>query len=176
MNAQGHYPSFIYRGYKSDIYEGGHRIPFLARWPSTISAGNDSTETICLTDLLATLGAILEVEIPADAGEDSYNILPALLGQSLDTPIREATISTAGSGAFSIRQGRWKLEMTPSSGGYGNLSAAEAEQQNLPPIQLYDLQNDIGETTNVYADHPEIIAGLNALLERYQSTGRSTPG
>ena len=176
MNAQGHYPSFIYRGYKSDIYEGGHRIPFLARWPSTISAGNDSTETICLTDLLATLGAILEVEIPADAGEDSYNILPALLGQSLDTPIREATISTAGSGAFSIRQGRWKLELTPSSGGYGNLSAAEAERQNLPPIQLYDLQNDIGETTNVYADHPEIIAGLNALLERYQSTGRSTPG
>ncbi|HAJ75107.1 MAG TPA: arylsulfatase [Gammaproteobacteria bacterium] len=176
MNAQGHYPSFIYRGYKSDIYEGGHRIPFLARWPTAISAGSHSDETICLTDLLATCGGILDVPIPTSAGEDSYNILPALLGESLDAPIREATISTAGNGAFSIRQGHWKLELTPSSGGYGNLSAAEAERQNLPPIQLYDLQNDIGETTNVYADHPEIIAGLNALLDRYQSSGRSTPG
>jgi arylsulfatase A-like enzyme len=176
MNEQGHYPSYIYRGYKSDIFEGGHRIPLLARWPRRITAGSSSNETVCLTDLLATCASILGAELPADAGEDSYDILPALLGQPLAQPIREATVHHAGDGSFSIRQGRWKLEKTGSSGGYSNLAPEEVRRRNLPPIQLYDLDADIGETRNIYDRFPEVVARLDALLESYKLRGRSTPG
>ncbi|MEM7016429.1 MAG: arylsulfatase [Pseudomonadota bacterium] len=175
MNEQGHYPSYIYRGYKSDIYEGGHRIPFLARWPAQIRPGSSSDETICLTDLLATCAAMLGTKLPQNAGEDSYNILPALLGQPVPKPIREATVHHAGDGSFSIRQGRWKLENTPSSGGYYRISAEEAKKQGLPPIQLYDLKADIGEKNNVHKDHPKVVEKLNTLLEKYKRDGRSTP-
>lgn len=173
LNAQGHYPSYIYRGYKSDIFEGGHRIPWLACWPRRISAGSSSNEIVCLTDLLATCASIVGVELPEDAGEDSYDILPALLGEPRDEPIREATVHQAGDGSFSIRQGRWKLENTPSSGGYGNLSDAEVRRQRLPPIQLYDLDADIGETQNVYDQFPDVVRRLDTLLERYKRQGWS---
>ncbi len=175
MNEMGHFPSYIYRGYKSDIYEGGHRVPFLARWPGKIDAGSSSNETISLTDLLATCAGIVDAKLPNDAGEDSYNILPALLGEPIDEPIREATVSQAGDGSFTIRQGRWKLENTPSSGGYSRLTAEEAEKQNLPPIQLYDLEADIAEKNNVYKANPDVVESLNALLEKYKREGRSTP-
>ena len=175
MNEQGHHPSYIYRGYKSDIYEGGHRIPCLASWPQRVVAGTSSNETVCLTDLLATCASILGDPLPADAGEDSYDILPALLGESRSEPIREATVHQAGDGSFSIRQGRWKLEKTASSGGYSRLSEEEVRRRNLPPIQLYDLASDIGETRNVYDEFPEVVERLDALLERYQRQGRSTP-
>ena len=174
MNAKGHYPSYIYRGYKSDIYEGGHRVPFLARWPGKIMAGSSSDETICLTDLLATCAGILGAELPDDAGEDSYNILPALLADDRTEPIREATVSQSGDGSFTIRQGRWKLENTASGGGYSRLTAEEAQEQGLPPIQLYDLEADIAEKTNVYKENPEVVEKLHALLEKYKREGRST--
>ena len=174
MNEKGHYPSYIYRGYKSDIYEGGHRVPFLVRWPGKIQAGSSSDETICLTDLLATCAGIVGAKLPSDAGEDSYDILPALLGEPRTQPIREATVSQAGDGSFTIRQGRWKLENTPSSGGYYRLTPEEARKQNLPPIQLYDLEADVGEKNNVYKEFPEVVEKLNALLEKYKQQGRST--
>ena len=175
MNEQGHYPSYIYRGYKSDIWEGGHRIPLLARWPRRVAPGSSAHETVCLTDLLATCAGILGTDLPRDAGEDSYDILPALVGDRRAGPIREATVHQAGDGSFSIRQGRWKLELTPSSGGYSNLSAEEARRRNLPPIQLYDLEADVGERRNVYDGFPEVVARLDALLDSYRQRGRSTP-
>ena len=115
------------------------------------------------------------VNVPSSAGEDSYNILPALVGSDLNSPIREATISTAGNGAFSVRQGRWKLELTGSTGGYGNISQEEVTAQGLPPVQLYDLENDIGETNNVYAEYPDVVSRLTSLLESYRENDRSTP-
>ena len=175
MNEKGHFPSYVFRGYKSDIFEGGHRIPFLARWPNRVEAGSSSNETICLTDLLKTCAAMNNVNVPSSAGEDSYNILPALVGSDLNSPIREATISTAGNGAFSVRQGRWKLELTGSTGGYGNISQEEVTAQGLPPVQLYDLENDIGETNNVYAEYPDVVSRLTSLLESYRENDRSTP-
>lgn len=176
MNEQGHYPSFVYRGYKSGIYEGGHRVPFVARWPGTIKAGSRSDETICLTDLLATCASMLGSTLPSDAGEDSYDILPALRGEASPRPIREATVHHAGDGSFSIRQGRWKLELTPGSGGYDRISAEEARQRNLPPIQLYDLDADIAEKRNVYKEFPDVVARLTALLDTYRRQARSAPG
>lgn len=175
MNEKGHFPSYVFRGYKSDIFEGGHRIPFLARWPDQIESGTRSDETICLTDMLKTCASINGVDVPSNAGEDSYDILPALVGEQFTAPIREATVSTAGNGTFSIRQGRWKLDLTGSTGGYGNISQEEVAAQGLPLIQLYDLENDIGETNNVYAEYPDVVNRLNALLESYKVRGRSTP-
>ena len=174
MNRMGHYPSYVFRGYKADIYEGGNRIPFLARWPAAIEAGSSSDEIICLTDLLATMAAITGKPLPTDAGEDSYDILTALLGQPGDTPIREATISQSATGGFSVRQGKWKLELMPSSGGYYRLRPDQVAARGLPPIQLYDLERDIKESNNVQGDHPDVVAHLRGLLEKYRTTGRST--
>lgn len=175
MNEQGHYPSYIYRGYKSDIYEGGHRVPFIARWPRRIPRATRSDEPICLTDLLATCASILGASLPEDAGEDSYDVLPALLGQRLSEPIREAIVQQAGDGSYSIRQGRWKLEDTPSSGGYNSLSREQAKDAGLPDVQLYDLVADIGERKNVYDSFPDVVEHLRALLEKYKRDQRSAP-
>ena len=173
MNRMGHYPSYVYSGYKADIYEGGNRVPFLARWPQAIEAGSRSDEIICLTDLLATAAAITGQTLPRSAGEDSYNVLSALLGQPGEQPIREATISQSVTGGFSVRQGRWKLELMPSSGGYYRLRPEQVKAQGLPPVQLYDLETDIKESNNVQGEHPEVVANLMGLLEKYRTTGRS---
>ena len=176
LEAKGHYPSYIFRGYKADIFEGGHRIPFLARWPGKIKPGGSSAQTICLTDLLATCAAITGDKLPDNAGEDSYDILPALLGRDGGKPIREATVHHSINGSFSIRRGKWKLELCPGSGGWGFPRPREARKMNLPPIQLYDLSKDIAERKNVYDKHPEVVRELKALLRKYVLEGRSTPG
>ena len=171
----GHNPSYVFRGHKADIYEGGHRIPLLIRWPERIKPGTSTAETVCLVDLLATCADILGDELPDDAGEDSVSNLPVWLGTSLDKPLREATVHTSINGSLSIRQGRWKLELCPGSGGWSPPRPGE-ECAGLPAIQLYDLEDDIGERKNLFEDHPDIVDRLKGLLARYVSTGRSTPG
>ena len=167
----GHDPGYVFRGHKADIFEGGHRIPFLVRWPGKVKAGSHSDETVCLTDLFATAAAITGSKLPDDAGEDSCSILPALLGERLSGPIREATVHHSINGSFSIRRGKWKLEMCPDSGGWSDPKPGRA--QGLPPVQLYDLANDIGETTNLQDKHPEVVKELTDLLEKYKKDGRS---
>ena len=120
------------------------------------------------------MAALSGQPLPTDAGEDSYDIVSALLGQPSDTPIREATISQSVTGGFSVRQGPWKLELMPSSGGYYRLPPSEVQAQGLPPVQLFDLARDINESTNVQGEHPDIVAHLTGLLEKYRATGRST--
>ncbi len=176
MEKKGHFPSYIYRGYKADIFEGGHRIPFLVRWPAKINPGSVSDEVVCLTDLLATCAAITGDSLPDNAGEDSYSILPALLGKSSEKPIREATVHHSISGNFAIRQGKWKLEMCRGSGGWGSPKEKEAKNLGLPPIQLYDMNVDEKECQNVYKQHPEVVEKLKKLLAQYITKGRSTPG
>ncbi len=175
LEAFGHHPSYHFRGYKADIYEGGHRIPFIARWPEKIKPNSISDEIICLTDLMATCAAIVGEELPDDTGEDSYNILPAMMGTEHERPIREATVHHSINGSFSIRQGRWKLEMCPGSGGWSHPRPGKATE-TLPPIQLYDMRGDVGEKRNVYQDHPEVVEALTKLLTDYVKNGRSTPG
>ncbi|HEX8200005.1 MAG TPA: arylsulfatase, partial [Isosphaeraceae bacterium] len=160
----GHHPNGPFRGAKADIYEGGHRIPLLARWPGRIRAGSTCADTICLTDLMATCAAILGVELPADAGEDSVNLLPDLLGTA-EGPVREATVHHSIDGSFAIRQGRWKLALCPDSGGWSTPRPGRPEARGLPPVQLFDLDRDIGERHNVQAEHPEVVARLTRLLE-----------
>jgi arylsulfatase A-like enzyme len=176
LESQGHFPSANLRGYKSDIWDGGHRIPFIARWPGRVKAGSQSDQLICLGDLMATSAAMLEVKVPDNAGEDSVNILPALLGTDGGKPLREAIVHHSMDGRFAIRQGNWKLCLCAGSGGWSAPREAAARRASLPAAQLYDLSRDVGETTNVAADHPEVVERLQTLLKRYIDEGRSTPG
>lgn len=175
LEERGHFPSGPHRGYKADIWEGGHRVPFLARWPGKVKAGSRSDGTICLTDLLATCADLFDLKLPDSAGEDSVSFLPLLLGEASPPP-RGAVVHHSIEGRFAIRQGPWKLALCPGSGGWGKPGDAEAGRKGLPPVQLYDLAADPGESANVQHEHPEIVARLTALLDRYVADGRSTPG
>lgn len=168
----GHLANLHRRGQKADIWEGGHRVPFLARWPGKIPAGSTSDETICLTDLLATCAAIVGADLPANAGEDSVNILPALLDQPRSEPLREAIVHHSANGTFAIRQGPWKLILGLGSGGFSQPKTRKP-QPGGPTGQLYHLGKDPAEEKNVFLEHPEIVSRLTALLDSYRKSGRS---
>ena len=171
----GHHPSYVFRGHKADIYEGGHRIPLIVRWPKAIRPGSVSTETVCLCDLLATCADIVDADLPDAAGEDSVSNLPVWQGKPMHTSLREATVHHSIDGSFSLRKGRWKLEMCAGSGGWSQPRPGE-ECKGLPPIQLYDLDADIGERRNLCDARPDVVEELKALLTQYVENGRSTPG
>ncbi len=171
--AKGHNPSGPFRGTKADIFEGGHRIPFIVRWPARVKAGQTSDQLICLNDLFATCAEILGEKLSDNAAEDSVSILPALESHA-DKPLREAIVHHSINGSFSIRQGNWKLELCADSGGWSAPRPGSKPAQSLPAVQLYDLATDIGEKKNVQAEHPEIVGRLRALLEKYVADGRST--
>ena len=173
-----HYSMGDLRGVKRDVWEGGHRVPFIARWSGKTQPGTTSNEIICLTDLIATLAAVVGDKMPEDAGEDSYNILPALLGESSGKPIREATVHHSISGKFAIRQGNWVFIDAPTGGDNEEPGWFKQERGYRPddrPGLLYDLGQDRAERTNLYAEHPGIVADLKALLEKYKAEGRSAP-
>ena len=171
----GHNPSHVYRGHKADLFEGGHRVPFIARWPKVIEVGSSCSDTICHTDLLATVADITDFTLPAAAGEDSVSMMP-LFEQTATNPIRDATVHHSIDGSFAIRRGNWKLLLCSGSGGWSEPRAAKARKAKLPTIQLYDLASDIAESTNVASEHPDVVEQLISLLKRYVDQGRSTPG
>lgn len=173
--AKGHSPSHVFRGNKADIFDGGHRIPFLVRWPARVKAGGKSDQLLCLTDFMATAADIVGAKLPASAAEDSVSFLPALLGQD-KAALREAVVHHSINGSFAIRQGNWKLELCRDSGGWSEPRPGTPKAVGLPAIQLFDLAKDIGEQTNVQDQHPEVVARLTKLLEKYVADGRSTPG
>jgi arylsulfatase A-like enzyme len=177
MTAKGHHPSYIFRGHKADIFEGGHRVPFIVRWPDAVKAGVENDETICTTDLMATCAAIVGYALKDNEGEDSYNLLPLLKGEQLEKPLREATVHHSINGSFAIRKGDWKLNMCPGSGGWSEPRPDNQEAlKGLPRIQLYNLKEDPSETENLQETHPEKVEELKALLTKYIEDGRSTPG
>src|SRR4029079_10426202 len=128
-----------------------------------------------LTDFMATVAEIVGDKLPADAGEDSVSILPAMVGKA-DKPLREATVHHSINGSFAIRQGNWKLCFCPGSGGWSAPRPAQDDTTGLPRMQLFDLASDIAEQHNRQADHPDIVQRLTTLLEKYVADGRSTPG
>jgi arylsulfatase A-like enzyme len=172
-----------WRGVKRDNWEGGHRVPFIARWPGKIKAGTTSEQTICLTDLMATCAAIVGAELPHEAAEDSYNFLPALLGRDEGKAVREYTLHQTISLAMAIRRGHWKYLDHKGSGGnnyarkgrWGMNQYVLAEKAPKAPGQLYNLDKDPGETTNLYFEHPGIVKELKAKLEEFKTSGRSAP-
>jgi arylsulfatase A len=205
QSMHGHRPNGPFRGVKAGIYEGSHRVPFIARWPGRFTPGAVCTETICLTDLMATVAAIVGHPLPDDAAEDSYNILPALTGEPHDSPIRGAVIHHSSTGMFAIRDGKWKLiegigngslplpelweaarnasryqpVRDPETGKwedvYYDFPPSPAPQNGEAPGQLYDLEADPGETENLWRSHPDIVSRLSEMLDEYRRSGRSRP-
>lgn len=171
---KGHNPSGVFRGTKADLFEGGHRVPLLVRWPGRVQPGRKSGQLICLNDFFATCADILDQPLPDSAAEDSVSFLPALEGRIL--PGREALVHHSINGSFAIRQGDWKLALCPDSGGWSQPRPGSPEASKLPGVQLYNLASDLGETNNVAAEHPDVVRRLASLLERYVAQGRSTPG
>lgn len=170
----GHNPSYHFRGHKADIYEGGHRVPFLARWKGQVAAGSRCDDTICLTDLMATCAEITGSKLPDSAAEDSVSFLPALRGTT-DRPQRPAVVHHSINGSFAIRDGQWKLALCPGSGGW-SAPGPGREPAGSPPVQLFDLATEIGEQTNLVDQHPEQVTRLTQLLEQFIANGRSTTG
>ncbi|MFI3316175.1 MAG: arylsulfatase [Rikenellaceae bacterium] len=174
--AQDHYPNSIYRGHKADLYDGGHRIPCLVRWPAKIEH-HTIDQTICQTDFYATFAALAGYTIEDCEGEDSYDISQALLCPNNTQTIRQATVHHSFDGDFTIRKGDWKLLMTASSGGWSYPKPTDtATLAKLPPVQLYNMAQDPSETENLCLEKPEIVEQLKALLVEYITQGRSTPG
>jgi len=174
LEAQGHYPSAQFRGSKADLWDGGHRVPFIVRWPAGVKAGSTSDETISLTDLMATCADLSGASMPDDAGEDSVSFAPALKGESIEST-RKGIIHHSISGHFAYRQGKWKLLLAKGSGGWTAPTEKQVEK-GAPIAQLYDLEADPGETKNLYESHPEVVARLLKQLESDVGRGRSTDG
>ncbi|MFO0949337.1 MAG: sulfatase-like hydrolase/transferase, partial [Planctomycetota bacterium] len=159
LEARGHFPSGPLRDYKASVYEGGHRIPFVVRWPGVVRPGSVCARLVHQADVMATMAEILGTTLPADAGEDSVSFLPLLKGQ--DQPVRTHAVSCACDGTPSLRQGAWKLVL-----------ASDAKTS----VQLYNLDEDLGETKNVAADQPALVSEMRRLMEEFIVAGRTTPG
>ncbi|MDG2127715.1 MAG: arylsulfatase [Fuerstiella sp.] len=178
-NFNGHQPNGpILRGGKGDLVEGGIRVPFLAKWPSKIKPGTRSSEIVSTTDMLATVAAIVGKELPAGAGPDSCDVLPALLGKKLPHPERPVVLSSGGTGAISIRSGKWKLIDGQGNCGYGEFRRKQpwpTPKPDAPPAQLYNMEEDLGEANNLYLKHPEIVHRLKATLEKVKADESYNP-
>ncbi|WP_339703732.1 arylsulfatase [Algoriphagus aquimarinus] len=176
MAALGHLSNYTFRGNKADLYEGGHRVPFIAKWPANIKPGTTRDHTICLIDIMATSAEITGYTLKDNEGEDSYSLMELFDADKEIDEFREATVHHSINGSFAIRQGDWKLLMAKGSGGWSFPKPGDPAEAELPEVQLYNLASDPGETTNVYAENPEKVAALKSLLSKYIKEGRSTPG
>lgn len=169
-----HRANYIFKGRKADIYEAGHRIPFIALWKGIIPAGTISDEVMCTTDLIGTLAGILRQTLADDAGEDSYNLWPAFTAKVTSLPTREAIIYYSLNGFFSIRKGKWKFTPHLGSGGFSTPIQIDPKERTVPGT-LYNIENDPREEFNLYKKHPEVVAELSQLLELYKNQGYSRP-
>ena len=178
----GHDGAHPWRGMKRDNWEGGHRVPLIARWPNHIEPGSESSQITSLTDVMATVAEIVGASVPADAAEDSFSMVPALLQIDSQTPIRPYILHQgfAGSRWLAIRRGPWKYLAHKGSGGNNYEKHALLKEYFLPDSapetsgQLYNLDSDPGETTNLAAKHSDIAQELETLLKRSIEMGRST--
>jgi len=174
LGKNGHDPSGVYRGHKADIYEGGHRVPLIVRWPGKIVAGVKRQDLACLTDIYTTLEEITGQERKALGGEDGYSLWPVLIGKSKTA--RESLISHSVGGSFAIREGFWKLCLCRGSGGWSAPRENVAKKEGLLEMQLFNLEADPGETKNLLKDEPKKVKELLALLDKQVKEGRCTPG
>lgn len=170
-----------WRGMKRDNWEGGHRVPLIVRWPGTVKPNSTTDQLASLTDLMATCASIVGARLPDGSAEDSFNLHPTLIGRATATPIRPYLLQQTISLGLSIRQGRWKLLDHKGSGGNNYQRNKRLQKYALPETapdalgQLFDLEADPGETTNLYEKHPQIVARLKKLLDESTKSGRSRP-
>jgi arylsulfatase A-like enzyme len=165
------------RGVKRDAWEGGHRVPFVARWPGVTPAGAVCDQLVGLGDLLATCAHMLDVDLPIGQGQDSVSMLPLLQGQ-IDAPVREVLIHHSASGKFAIRQGDWVLIDAPSGDDNQEPTWFKAERGYTAhdfPGELFDLDSDIGESTNLYGERSQIVRALGRLLHQIKPSSAPSP-
>lgn len=160
----GHKANLDWRGRKADIYEGGHRVPLIVKWPNKVPSNTVSNELVSLTDFMATAAAMTGAEISKGMAEDSKNMLPGLLNNDQYLTDDDTTVMHSINGTFAIRKGYWKLIDAPHSGGFklGNMK----QYESMPQVQLYNLETDPSETTNLFAVHPEKVKELLSMLEQ----------
>ncbi|MCA9048252.1 MAG: arylsulfatase [Planctomycetaceae bacterium] len=163
LEAQGHFPSGPLRGYKTDAWEGGHRVPFIVRWPGVTAPGSVCRQLVHQADIIRTAADVLGVDLPEDSAEDSFSLLPLLKGD--EQPVRRHAVSASSGGVPAVRSDNWKYIAGPASG-----------RDNTGPVQLYNLAEDLGETSNLAEAMPEKVAQMQSLLEELITNGRSTPG
>jgi arylsulfatase A-like enzyme len=174
----GHDGARPWRGMKRDNWEGGHRVPFIVRWPGKTPTRSTSSQTVCLTDVIATCAAITGFKLPDNSAQDSANILPVLLSKQGTQAVRPYTLHQTISLALAIRKGAWKYLDHRGSGG-NNYNGIGLKQYALvdtapdAPVQLYNLDTDPGEKVNLYLQYPEIVLEMKALLEQSKTTGRT---
>lgn len=166
-----HHANYIFKGRKADIYEAGHRVPFIASWPQKIKKASLSNELMCTTDLFATVADIIDQSLPINAAEDSESMLSAFTGIQ-KAPIREAIVHHSLAGIFAIRKGEWKLSTELGSGGFTEPRKLEAKSGEAA-MTLYNMAEDIEEKHNLYFGKPEIVKELSALLDKYIAEGHS---
>jgi arylsulfatase A-like enzyme len=173
LRAKGHDSSGGWRGAKQDLFEGGHRVPFVVRWPGVVPAATVSNATVGLVDVLATVASAIGAPLAQDAGEDSVSFLQVLRTPAAPFDRRAALVVQSGDGSFAVREGRWKLCLAPGSGGLSPPRPGSPEALALPPVQLYDLEADPAETLNLSTKHPDVVQRLTSRLDGYRSSGRS---
>jgi arylsulfatase A len=161
VEPHGHFSSGPLRGRKADVWEGGHRVPFIVRWPGIVKPGSLCHQLVHQADIMATLAEVFGVPLPEAAGPDSFSFLSLLKGD--DKPTRENAVSCASSGVPGLRKGSWKY-------------IPERDEKTGTDVQLYHLADDLGETKNLAAEKREVVAEMRDLLENLIVAGRSTPG
>lgn len=166
-----HVPNAPWRGLKADAWEAGHRVPFVVRWDGRIRPATVSNRTVCLTDIFATVCEIVGLDLPANSGEDSFSLLPLMLGEG--SYGRKLTIHHSLSGVFAVRRGPWKLILGDGSGGFSAPRGQALAPDEDGPMQLYLLAEDPRERRNLVAARPEIQADLLSDFKRVRTTGRS---
>ncbi|AWV97653.1 sulfatase family protein [Arcticibacterium luteifluviistationis] len=174
LATKGHDPSYVYRGHKADIFEGGHRVPYVVRWPNKVKPGK-SDQLVCTTDLFATLADVLDVPLEDNAAEDSFSFL-SLLNVPTNKPKRTSIIHHSINGSFAYRKAEWKTIFCPDSGGWSAPKPGSDGIENLPPFQVYNLTNDAAEEKNLFEQNPEVFAQHKKELADIILNGRSTPG
>ena len=172
----GHRVNGPLRGQKTEAYEGGQRVPLLARWPARIDPGSRSDALVALTDTFATFAELLDVTLPSGAAPDSFSFLGALLGDEQTSAVRTSLVHNSYRGGFGIRVRDWKLLMFQGGGGRpvggGGWNPFDYDR-TIPYGQLYNLREDLGERTNLYAEHPRRVARMVTLMKRIRSSGGS---
>jgi arylsulfatase A len=157
LESAGHFPSGPLRGYKASVWEGGHRVAFIVRWPGKVKAGTQCDQLVQQTDLMATFADVLGRPVPSGAGEDSVSLVPLLNGEI--KPVREYGVSHSSTGVACLRKGNWKII-------FGKESDKSGKSVTNAPGQLYDLASDLGETKNLWNEKPELVAELTAKMEQ----------
>jgi arylsulfatase A-like enzyme len=167
MEEKGHYASGPLRGYKSDVWEGGHRVPFIVSWPNVIKSPGVNHQLVHQTDIFSTIAEVIGYKIPDHAGEDSNSMMPLFHGEN--KPIREYAVSCSIKGTPAIRHNNWKLIFDAGSGGW---TGGKSDEK----LQLYNLEEDLSEQNNLYSKFPEKAKAMQAAMEKFITQGRSTPG